>query len=188
MNWNGVVDAASDALLLQPSHQFVPFPYPDRIEVIHVLAVAGLERRHDFFNPLNTLIVLPGVPSAPLIAVIKALQLDLKDRRLNAIHPAVPTDHRVVILSNLAVVAENPDFFLQFIIVSHDSAGFAKCAQILPRVKTETADIAHRTSLATLVLSAVRLGGDLRSRKDHAHAQTTGWDPYPRPVRKDEPE
>ena len=159
MNGNGVVDAAPNSLLFQPSHQFVPFLDPDRIEVIHVLAVAGLEGRHDFFNPPESLIVLPGVPTASLIAVIKALQLNLKNCRLNAIHPAVPTDHRVVILLNLPVVAENPDLFLQFIIVSHDSAGFAKCAQILPRVKTETADIAHRTSLATLVLSPVRLGG-----------------------------
>ena len=130
-----------------------------------MLAVSGLERRHDFFNPPESLIVLPGVPPASLIAVIKALELNLKNCRLNSIHPAVPTDQRVVILLNLPVIPENPDFILQFIIVSHDSAGFAKCAQIFPRVKTETADIAHRTSLATLVLSPVRLGGIFNHEK-----------------------
>ena len=67
---------------------------------------------------------------ALLICLIEVAELDSQDRRLDTVHPAVPAHHLVVVFSHLAVIPKNPDFLLQFIIVSHDRARFAKSAEV----------------------------------------------------------
>ena len=129
-------------LLFEQPHDFIPLPHPNRVDVVNVPAVGGFKRRHDFFQPLKKLIVLSGVGAAPLICLIEVTQLDSQNCRLDAVHSAVPAHHRMVVFSNLAVIPQNPDLLLQFIIVCHDSAGLAKCAEVLARIKAEATGIA----------------------------------------------
>ncbi len=55
-------------------------------------------------------------------------QFDAKDGGLNAIHPAVPSDHSVMVFPRLAMIAQDADFFGEQIVVRHDRAGFAEGA------------------------------------------------------------
>ena len=53
MNRDLVVDAASDTLLLEQSHYFVPLADLDRIDVVNVPAVGRFEWWPDFFQSLE---------------------------------------------------------------------------------------------------------------------------------------
>ncbi len=53
------------------------------------------------------------VRAAELIAFFEMAQFDAQNGRLDSVHPAVPSDHGVVIFADLAVIPKNPDFLLQ---------------------------------------------------------------------------
>ena len=47
-----------------------------------------------------------------------------------------------MIFSRLAVIAQDPDFFLERSVVGRDRAGLTKRAQIFARIKTEATGVA----------------------------------------------
>ena len=55
---------------------------------------------------------LGGVVTATLIAGIQLTKLDPKNRCLDPIHTAVPTDRGVKILPDLPVIPQDPNFFV----------------------------------------------------------------------------
>ena len=99
--------------------------------------VIGLRRNVDSFDPREGSRVEGGVATSFLVALRQMAQLDLKDGRLDAIHPAVPTHHRVLIFLDLAVITQNANLPGQFSVVRHDCSRFAKGAKILAGIKTK---------------------------------------------------
>src|SRR5438132_13511614 len=97
-------------------------------------------------------------------------QLDRETRALNRIHPAIPPDHGVMILPRLAVVAQHANLVGQVEVICDNGTCFTKRAEVFPRIKTEAADFAHRTSSSIFIFGTVRLGGVF----DHDQAMLAG--------------
>ena len=80
--------------------------------------------------------------TAFLVAPRQMAQLDLKDGRLDSIHPAIPTHHRVLIFLDLSVITQNANLPGQFGVVRHDCARFAKSTEILAGIKAKATGMA----------------------------------------------
>src|SRR5437762_7741186 len=99
MNRNRIMHSASDSFFLQISQDFVAFLYPNGVDVINVAGVLRLEWCQNLIDSGESLIVSPGVFAPQGICFVKMTQFDGQDCRLNAVHSAVPSHHRVVIFS-----------------------------------------------------------------------------------------
>jgi len=105
-----------------------------------------------------------SVRSAELICSFQVAQFDTQNCCLDSVHSAVPTNHHVMILTDLAVISQDPDFLLQFGVISHHCAGLTECTEILPRVEAETASIAKTSHLSAFVSGSVSLAGILNEK------------------------
>src|SRR4030095_14228071 len=97
-------------------------------------------------------------------------QLDSETCALNCIHSAIPPDHGMIVFPRLAVVSQHANLVGQFEVICDNGTCFTKRAKVFPRIKTKTADFAHRPSSSILVLGTVRLGGIF----DHDQAMLAG--------------
>ena len=156
---------ALNPFFLEKPHNLVPFLNTDCVDVINVLGVGRRKRRYNFVHPIEHLIILQRMGAPQRVSTFKVLKFDAEDSSLDTIHPAVPSDHGVVIFADLTVISKNADFFLQFKVVCHDRAGFAKRAQILTGIEAEASGVTKRADLSSLVIGSVSLGGILNHQE-----------------------
>src|SRR5947207_14921764 len=88
-------------------------------------------------------------------------QLHLEHGSLNFIHATVPGDHAVVILSRLAVIPKDPNFFIDSGVVCYHPSSFTEGSEVLAWVEAEAASVAQCASSLTFVFRAVGLGSIL---------------------------
>src|SRR5204863_2232004 len=84
-------------------------------------------------------------------------RLDPQDRRLKRVHPEVAADDGVMIFRLHAMLAHRPDARGKLEIVGGDKACVTECAEILARVKRQTAACSNTARRLTLVGGANRL-------------------------------
>src|SRR5690242_2921069 len=106
-----------------------------------------------------------GVRPPKLISSFETPQFDAQNGCLDAVHPAVPPDHGVVILADLTMVPKRPDLFLQPGVISYHRTSLAECAKILSGVKAETSGLAKRADLSPLVFGPMSLAGILNDEQ-----------------------
>src|SRR5713101_2609428 len=135
MDRDWIMHPALNSPFVEKRNNLIPFLDSDRINVINVPGIKGLVRRYDFLNLLERLIILPRVDTPPRISAFQISKFDAEDGSLDAIHPAVPTHHAMVVLANLPVISKNAQLFLQSWVIGHNRACFAKCANVLARIK-----------------------------------------------------
>src|ERR1700752_2846550 len=92
-------------------------------------------------------------------------QLDAQNSPLNSIHPAVPPNHGVVVLTNLTMIAKNSNLRIQLGIGTNHRSAFTKGAKVLARVKAETSCLGKRSDLPPLILGSMSLAGVLNNRQ-----------------------
>src|SRR5882724_111233 len=112
MNRYGIVHSTPDFLFLQTPPDFIALPNSNRVDGINVPRIIRLERRSNAFDSLETLIVLQSMFAPQEISSFKMAQFDGQDCRLNAVHPAIPTDQGMTIFSGLTMISQSADFLL----------------------------------------------------------------------------
>src|SRR5581483_11361591 len=83
---------------------------------------------------------------------------------LNAVHPRVPSDMRMIIFFRLPVVAEHLDLLRQRRIIGRDASRFAESSKVLSGIIAERRRHTQCSGLLPLVNSPVRLAGVLNYR------------------------
>src|SRR5438093_12922344 len=106
MDRDWIMHPALNSPFVEKRNNLIPFLDPDRINVINVPGIKGLGRRYDFLNLLEWLVILQRVGTPPRISALQVSKFDAEDGSLDAIHAAVPTDHALVGLGNVPVVAK----------------------------------------------------------------------------------
>lgn len=89
--------------------------------------------------------------SAQPIRFTQMSQFDLQNRGLNAVHPAVPSDHGVMVFANLAMIPKNFHSLVQVAVIGNDRARFPEGPKVFPRVKTKASYISNRTGFSPIV-------------------------------------
>src|SRR5258708_28327062 len=108
-----IVTTADNALHCQVLHDVIHHLYADRIDVINVTGVGALGRCDDFFDAGQRLVVMLCMISAELISSFEILEFDSQNSCLDSVHSGGPSDYAVVVLADLTVVSQDPDFLLQ---------------------------------------------------------------------------
>src|SRR5207249_11628439 len=142
---------------VEKRNNLIPLLDPDRINVVNVPGIKGLVRRYDFLNLLERLVILQRVGTPPRISAFQVSKFDAEDGSLDAIHPAVPTHHPMVVLANLPVISTNAQLFLQSWVVGLNRARFTKRAKILAPVRPKTSANTECASTSATVFAAVAL-------------------------------
>jgi hypothetical protein len=125
--------------------------------VIDVQGTGYSGRRNDFLNAVQRLVIVSRMRPAKLIASFKKSKFYLQNGSLDSIHPAVPSNHRMLMLADLAVVPKDPNFFLQRRITSHNRPGLTERSKILSGIEAKTARIAEASHSSPFVFGAVSL-------------------------------
>src|SRR2546430_15119747 len=99
MDRDGIMHPALNSPVVEKRNNLIPFLDPDRINVVNVPGIKGLGRRYDFLNLLERLVILQRVGTPPRISAFQVSKFDAEDGSLDAIHPAVPTHHPMVVRS-----------------------------------------------------------------------------------------
>ena len=92
------MNPAANPLTFQSSNEIVPLRHAHGIDVIDMLPKIGFSRRKHFLEFTKSLRVGGRVTAAQIIAAREVPKLNAKDGGLDAVHPAVPPDHAVVVL------------------------------------------------------------------------------------------
>src|SRR5580704_3302702 len=142
-------------------HHLIPVLYADRVDVVNMPGPSRLHGRDELAHTAQRSVIMSGVSLPELSISFKMSQLNSQNSRLDSVHPAIPPNHAVIIFADLAVIPKDPNLLLQLGIASHNRAGFAEGAKILPRVEAETSCVGKGADLSTLILSSVRLAGIL---------------------------
>src|SRR5262245_26351464 len=92
MHWQGIIDLGANTLFLQKVSELIALTNPHRVLIIDVeIAASGL-------GQLNTIdevglgeqpLVALGIAASALRPLVKVLQLDMKNRCLQGIQPAI---------------------------------------------------------------------------------------------------
>ena len=109
------MNGAGDALVGHGLENLIAILDPNGVNVIDMASMGRLERGDDFLGVAQKLIVKQGVRVALDVADIQMFELDAENGALNAVHPGVPADFGMMVFTVLAVIAQNPDFFGQFL-------------------------------------------------------------------------
>src|SRR3984893_5256349 len=142
-------------------HDLIPMLYTDRIDMINMPGPNRVHGRNKFADAIQRSVIMRGVRSPELSVPFEMAQFDSQNSRLDSVHPAIPPNHAVVIFADLAVIPKDPNLLLQLGVASHNRAGFAEGAKILPRVEAETSCVGKGAGLSALILSSMRLTGIL---------------------------
>ena len=132
MDGDWVMDAARDAHLPEAPDNFISFADADRVDVINVPGIGVRVRGYNVFEPRKRPVILCGVRAPKFISLFEVPQLDAEHGSLDSVHASIPADHRVMILSDLAVIAQDSNLFLQFGVVCHHRAGLAEGSEVFP--------------------------------------------------------
>src|SRR5690606_39442645 len=102
-----------------------------RILIEHMRHVRNAQRRDHTFKVSERVIIMTGcfLP-APGVGV-EMFKLNLQDRGLKRIKPAVDTDKIVVIFYFLAMVGNHAELFSQLAVVGEDGATVAEAGEVL---------------------------------------------------------
>src|SRR5207237_8139041 len=143
MDRDWIMHPALNSPFVEKRNNLIPFLDPDRINVVNVPGIKGLGRRYDFLNVPERFVILQRVGTPPRISAFQVSKFDAEDGSLDAIHPAVPTHHPMVVLANLPVISKDAQLFLQSWVVGHNRARFTKRTKDLARVKGKTSAITN---------------------------------------------
>ncbi len=138
MQWERVVDSATDILFEQRLPDRVALLGPDYEQMIDRLVPCGLGRQ---LHPASreALAVSFGEFAPPPVPLIELLQLRAQDRGLDRIEARVVADLFMRVMRDAPVIAQRRDARLQLVIIDRDRAAFAPSAQVLPRIEAECA-------------------------------------------------
>src|SRR5438552_17915127 len=103
MDRGWIMQPAFKSSFCEKRNNLFPFIDPERISVISVPGIKGLGRRYDFLNLLECLVILQRVGTPPRISAFQVSMFDAEDGSLDAINPAVPNHHPMVVLANMTV-------------------------------------------------------------------------------------
>src|SRR6188474_1702948 len=101
MDWNGIMNATTNPFCLQKSAEFIAFLEADCINVIDMPRVIRLDRRGNVVDACKRFIVEGGALAPQQVCLFEMAQFNGQDRRLDAVHPAIPSYQRVVVFSRL---------------------------------------------------------------------------------------
>src|SRR5678816_1955227 len=119
--------------------------------MVHVPALRrffGAEHSMDMTEGLR---VCPSVRAPCFGPCREMLELDAQDRSLEAIHPTIPADYRVIVFLCLAVIAEHSHLVFQFKIVGNACPRLAASPQVFARIQAKTSCMPNRSSGAPFV-------------------------------------
>ena len=156
---DGVMDACADALVGEELDEGVAAFDLDGVDVEDMFCPGGLEGGDEVFEASEELIIGGGVLASELGGVIEVGEFHVEDGGLDAIHAAVPADHGVVIFFDLAVIAEDADFFVEIGVIGEDRSRLAKGAEIFAWVEAEATGIGEEAGFFSVVFGAVSLAG-----------------------------
>src|ERR1700677_2544596 len=106
-----IMNASRYSLVRQASNRFVSVTGPNGINVVNMPSISCLRRWDDTFEFPEASVVLRGVVTAPLVGCFQLAQLDLKDRCLNPLHAAVPSNQGVKVFSFLSMIPQYSNSF-----------------------------------------------------------------------------
>src|SRR5215471_6225088 len=98
--------SAPDFLFLQTPPDFIALPNSNRINVINMPRIIGFERRSNLVDARESLVVLQRMFAPQVVSSFKLAQFERQRCRLNAVHPAIPTDQGVIIFSSLTMISQ----------------------------------------------------------------------------------
>src|ERR1700736_5773570 len=131
----------------------------NRVNMINMADAGRLNRGYYLFDATECPVIIYCMRPAKLIPFLQMSQFDPQNRRLDSIHPAIPSDLCMVVFANLPVVAKDPNLLIQLSIPGHNGASLAECAEILAGVEAETGRVAKCADPSSFVLRTMRLGG-----------------------------
>src|ERR1051325_12146455 len=102
-------------------------------------------------------------------------KLHAQHGRLKFIQTAVYSDFLMFILGRAAVRAEASQTCREIVVVGGNDAAVASAAEVLRRIKTETANHAHRTRAPSVVSGANRLRGVFDHGNATLFAEVEDW-------------
>src|SRR5882724_9920445 len=175
MDRDWIMHPALNSPFVEKRNNLIPFLDPDRINVINVPGIKGLGRRYDFLNLLERLVILQRVGAPLQISAFQVSKFDAENGSLDAIHPAVPTHHAMVVLANLPVISKDAQLFLQSWVVGHNRARFTKRAKVLARVKAKTSGITKCAGTSPPVFASVGLGRVLDDEEIMVPRELKNW-------------
>src|SRR6059058_4859185 len=147
--------SARDAVVLELRSYFVAIGRPNHVEVPDGMCTRRHRRSLDELR--QELRVGSSVRSPELVPPVQMSKLHAQHGGLERVEPLVATDRDVLVLSPLTEIAEHAGLVGQRGVARDDRAGVAVCAEILPRIETESGDFAERTATPVLVFGAVSL-------------------------------
>jgi len=165
MDGDRVVDGTSYIFFGQAPRDFISILDANRVDMIDMADAGCMSRQNYFRNPIQSPIIVGGVRTTELITFFEVFEFHPQNRGLNSIHPAVPSDHCMVVFSDLAMVSEDSDLVLQLGIVSYNCAGFPECTQVLSGIKAKAGRVTKRADAAFFVFCSVSLTGILDNKK-----------------------
>src|SRR5271165_4461254 len=118
MDRDRVVNSGSNALFSQSMHHLIPVLYADRIDVVNMSGPSRVHGRDELVHAAQGSVIMRGVSSPELRISFKMSQLNSQNSRLDSVHPAIPPNHAVIVLADLAVIPKDPNLLLQLAIAS----------------------------------------------------------------------
>src|SRR6478736_540727 len=113
MNGNRIVNPAPDALLSEEPDDLVPLLNANCVNVINVQRIGISKGSYHTLHAVECAIISQRVGAPQRIGLLQVPKLDAENSPLNSVHPAVPSDHRMVVLPSLPMIAKDPDLSLQ---------------------------------------------------------------------------
>ena len=166
MDGDRIMNAATDAALLEIVEHAVAVGHAQGIHMIDMLAAGSLEGCAELRNVGEEIRVSGGMGSAPGVVRVQVRQFHAEHSRLDAVHPGVPSNDIMMVFPGLAMVAEHAHAIGERGIVGGDGAGFAEGTEVFAGIKAETTGDTEAAGAAALVSGAVGLAGVL----DHGDA------------------
>mmetsp|Transcript_20200 Transcript_20200/g.30347 ORF Transcript_20200/g.30347 Transcript_20200/m.30347 type:complete len:322 (+) Transcript_20200:366-1331(+) len=164
MDRNGVVDARSNAAIVQVLEETVAMASGNDIEVPHGLAVRRSTWELQVPNALEVLVIELGHTPPACVSLLQGLQLLQEDRCLHGVQTRISALLCVVVLLLCAPCAPSPGASRQRVVVRAERTTVAEGPEVLPGVEAETAGVTDATYRATFVGHTVCLRGIFNDR------------------------
>src|SRR5580700_622465 len=148
----------------------------DHVEMVNVSLIAQPSGRYDA-DFRKFFVIVPRVTAARFVPSLQMAELDVEDRGLYGVQPAVTRLDEMFVLLALAEIAHEAQLVGQTRIAGHDRTAITVRAQILARIKTKASGVAEASDYLTVPARPVRLAGvfdhsqvvALRTAQDRLH-------------------
>src|SRR6266550_509847 len=94
---------------------------------------------------------------------------------LNCVHSTIPPNHCVLIFAHLSVITQTANLIPKLGVIRDHGTSFAERTEVLSRIKTKTADLAHRPCFLALVFGPMGLGSIFHNKQAVLPREFQNW-------------